>query len=77
MDARAHRDAIPLLAKKAPFDSESKRRELLERLNAIPGVKLPQDSLDMRPAFDLSALANPEALRAFKQVIEWGLAQIK
>jgi hypothetical protein len=46
---------------KAPFDSETKRRDLLNRLNAIPGVSIPENGITRRPSIPLSALANPSA----------------
>jgi hypothetical protein len=35
----------------APFDDESKRLELVHRLNEIPGVSIPEDAICRRPAF--------------------------
>ena len=37
-------------AYKPPFDAIEKRRELLDRLNAIPEIQLPEDSLNRRPS---------------------------
>jgi hypothetical protein len=65
------------LATKPPFDSEEKRRELLERLNQIPGVSLPPDSINRRPSFKLSALAVDGALEQFLAVYDWVMAEIR
>jgi hypothetical protein len=50
---------------KAPFDSETKRRDLLNRLNAIPGVSIPENGITRRPSIPLIVLANPSALEQF------------
>ena len=61
---------------KAPFESEESRRELLDRLNAIPNVSLPDDSIARRPSIPLKAFEDPAALDQFLQVFEWFLNQI-
>ncbi len=45
------------ILKKQAFMSEDKRIELLKRLNTIPGVSLPQESITKRPNVKLSVLA--------------------
>ena len=62
--------------KRPPFDQEAKRRELLERLNTIPGVELPADSLDRRPSFPLELLAPEESFKSFCETFEWFLEQV-
>ena len=42
---------------KPPFEEESKRLELLSRLNAIDGVSIPADAITRRPAIPLAVLA--------------------
>jgi hypothetical protein len=61
---------------KRPFDDERKRRELLNRLNAIPGVQLPADAINRRPSIPLAGLADPTSLREFLEVFEWYRRQI-
>lgn len=39
-----------------PFDRVEMRRELLDRFNTVPGIDLPEDALDRRPSFRMSAL---------------------
>ncbi len=44
------------MARRPPFDDVALRRELLHRFNAVPGVDLPEDSLNRRPGFPLQVL---------------------
>lgn len=43
------------------------------KLNAIPGVRIPDDALDKRPSISLQALTDPAALEAFLTVLDWSL----
>jgi hypothetical protein len=61
---------------KPPFESEESRRELLNRLNAIPSVALPDDSIARRPSIPLKVFEDPAALDQFLLVFEWFLNQI-
>jgi len=63
--------------RKPPFDDASKRRELLNRLNNIPGVSLPANSIDKRPSFRIKQLNSTEALEVFFQVVEWYLSEVR
>jgi len=56
---------------RTPFDSQGKRLELLGRLNEIPGVSLPEDSISKRPSIPMDLLSNDEALAQFKSIFEW------
>lgn len=51
--------------------SAEKRLELLRRLNEIPGVKLPDDSIERFPNIPFSTLATGDALDQFLRAIEW------
>jgi hypothetical protein len=52
--------------------SEQTRREILRRLNEIPGVNLPPESIDdKKHGIPLSTLANERALEQFLNVIAW------
>jgi hypothetical protein len=62
---------------KEPFDSVEKRRELLQRLNAIDGVSLPDDAIDRRPSIPLSDLAGDAALDHFFEVYKWVIEEIE
>jgi hypothetical protein len=61
------------LQNKRGFEEGESRRELLGRINRVPGVALPPDSLSRRPSFSLATLREPSALRAFQDAIEWGI----
>jgi hypothetical protein len=55
-----------------PFDDLGLRSEFLARLNAIPGVSIPDDAVTRRPAIELSLLAaEPAALQSFKNALDW------
>jgi len=62
---------------KTPFDSEEKRRELLSRLNAIPGVSLPDSAITKRPGIPLSTFGDESALQQFFQVFDWVVQEIQ
>jgi hypothetical protein len=54
-----------------PFDDLALRSELLARVNAIPGVSIPEDAITRRPAIELSLLAaDPAALQALKDALD-------
>jgi hypothetical protein len=61
---------------KPGFVEDQDRLVLLRRLNAIEGVRLPDDSIAARPTFPIAALANPKALAEFKAVIEWAMQRV-
>ncbi|HEY5883213.1 MAG TPA: hypothetical protein VIT88_00915 [Pyrinomonadaceae bacterium] len=60
-----------------PFDADEKRLELLQRLNQIPNVSLPEDGIARRPSVPLSALTNQEALTEFLKIIEWTVDEVR
>jgi hypothetical protein len=62
---------------KPPFDSEEKRRELLDRLNAIPGVSLPPDAIGRRPGIPLAVLTDEAALEQLLAVLGWVAEEIQ
>jgi hypothetical protein len=57
--------------------SDQKRIELLQRLNDIPGVKLPQGSIDRYPNIPLLNLVNEDALEQFLKAIAWTIEEVK
>jgi hypothetical protein len=61
--------------KKPPFNDEARRRELLGRFNAIPGVQLP--AAEKFPQIPLAVLANPSALQQFLDVMEWYIGEVR
>ena len=56
-----------------PFNDLDFRKQLLERLNALPGISLPADSITRRrPRIRLDVLgANPALAEEFESVIDW------
>lgn len=60
-----------------PFADEAKRREMLQRLNAIPGIALPEDGITRRPNIPLAALTDTATLTRFLQVLDWFVQEVK
>ena len=58
-------------SKRAEFESEDRRLELLNRLNSIPGVSLPRDSIDRYPSIQIGVLQQKENLEKFFEIFEW------
>ena len=50
---------------KGPFESEERRRELLERLNKIDGISLSPDSITLRPPIPMAALSGGARVDSF------------
>lgn len=65
------------LQRRPPFGDEARRRELLGRLNEIPGVRLPADSTDRRPSIPLTVFRDPQALDRLLEALDWVVAQIR
>jgi hypothetical protein len=63
-------------ARKPPFDAEEKRIELLQRLNQIQGVNIPEDAINRRPSIKLTTLANDEVLEQFLSIYDWVVEEI-
>lgn len=57
--------------------SDETRLELVRRLNAIPGVNLPQDSIVRFPNIPLLTLATGDALEQFLNAIAWTIEEVK
>jgi hypothetical protein len=60
-----------------PFDAEPKRLELRDRFNKIPGVEIPADAVTRRPSIPLAVLTAAAALKAFLDVLDWYVAEVK
>jgi hypothetical protein len=65
------------LQNKPPFDSQSKRKELLDLLNRIPGVDIPIDAISKRPNIPLSIFKEKESLDQFINILDWIVKEIK
>jgi hypothetical protein len=59
-----------------PFDAETKRLELLEKIKGINGVSITPDDVSGYPSFDLSMLVDSAAEEKLRLVIEWAVEQI-
>src|SRR5688572_12709112 len=57
--------------------SAKQRLELLGLLNEIPGVKLPNDSIEKFPSIPLTSLTKEGNLEQFLAAIEWSSDQVK
>jgi hypothetical protein len=62
---------------KPPFNDLQKRRQLLQRLVAIPGVTIPEDALSRRPNVPLERFADESALHELLTTYAWVLEEIK
>lgn len=65
------------MLRKAPFEDEALRRELLQRLNKIPGVSIPDTKLNVYPGFPISLVTQPAALESLLAVFNWVLDRIR
>ena len=61
----------------SPFHPEDKRRELLRKLNEIPGVVLSEDRIDKYPSVPLAALVEEASLGQFLKTFNWVIDQIR
>jgi len=57
--------------------SKVMRETLLEKLNKIPGVNLPQHSIDRYPVILLSTFSSNDSLDKFFDAIEWTIQGVK
>ena len=65
------------LQRKQPFASDAKRRNLLERLNAIQGISLAHSDINRELGIRLDDLRQDAALAAFLEAFDWAVAEIK
>jgi hypothetical protein len=59
------------LCKKAPFSDEGMRRQLLDRINEIPGVTFDEGVLTKRAKIYLATLTTKEAVEKLKSAAGW------
>ncbi len=64
-------------ASKPPFDDNEKRRHMLAKLNEIPELDLPADSINRRPSVLLRVLAQDDRLTLFLAAMGWYLEEVK
>lgn len=60
-----------------PFSDESKRKELLDQLNQIPGVGLPPSSITKWPSIYLGKIIEKGGLNKLLEVVDWAIRQIE
>jgi hypothetical protein len=60
-----------------PFTDDEKRRILLDKFRAIPGVSLPDDAVDKLPNVPLKLLAQDGIVKEFMSVIRWLVEEIR
>jgi hypothetical protein len=65
------------MSRKTPFDDESKRLELLNRLNQILERKIPDDAINLAPSSPLSELRDRAKLARFFDLLDWVIQEIK
>lgn len=69
--------AFQYMRRRRPFDDETKRLELLRRLNAIPGVTLAVERVALRPSFPVRLLADNDAFATFCAAFEWCIGEVQ
>lgn len=62
---------------RAPFDAEGKRLDLLQRLNAIPGVSIPENGITRRPPIRMSAIAAEGSVERLIETLGWVVEEIQ
>jgi hypothetical protein len=65
------------LMNKSPFNDEIKRKELLKRLNQIPGVEIPETAITRRPNIFLSKFKEASSLAKLLETLDWVVQEIK
>jgi hypothetical protein len=60
-----------------PFSDETKRLELLRRLNEMSGVAIPADAITRFPSITLSTLKDEVILQQFLETLDWVVQEIK
>ena len=65
------------LKERSPFDSVETRMELLNKLNGISGISIPEDSIEKRPSIKLSVFKDDKIVDQLLSVYEWILERIK
>ena len=66
-----------MMKARPPFDNEDRRKELLGRLNAIPGVAVPEDGINRYPSIPLAVLDNENSLEQFIEVFQRVIDEIR
>lgn len=65
------------LKKIAPFQDDPRRRELLDRLNAIPGVQLQESAIDRYwVGFELKDIPLPDGVQRLIDALTWATSEM-
>jgi len=62
---------------KPPFESIEKRKKILDKLNEIKGVNIPENKIDKRPSFDIKLLKEKSEFDKFVQIYDWFIKEIE
>jgi hypothetical protein len=65
------------LSETPPFDSDEVRLEFLKRLNAIPGMDLPNDVIRRCPSVSLAVLESEPSRAKLFEALEWFLSEAR
>jgi hypothetical protein len=65
------------MLKRQVFMNEEKRIELMKRLNTIPGVSLPKESITKRPSIKLAVLSDGDNVKRFLDIYAWYLQEVE
>ncbi|MCX6674275.1 MAG: hypothetical protein NTY37_10915 [Methanothrix sp.] len=65
------------LMNRSAFSDETKRRELLNRLNQTPGVNIPENVITRRPNIFLSTFKDASSLQQLLETLDWVVQEIK
>jgi len=61
---------------KPGFSSESKRLDLVDKLNAIQGVSIPTDAISRRPSIPLATFNDENKLSQLLAIFDWVIGEI-
>ncbi len=59
------------------FADKETRLDMLEKINAIPGVNIDKSRINGRPSFDMNILSDKTAYNKFIEFLEWFVAKVK
>ncbi|HEX8228514.1 MAG TPA: hypothetical protein VF826_04285 [Chloroflexia bacterium] len=62
---------------KPPFTDDSRRLELLQKINSVLGTNLPPEAITRRPSVPISVLQNTQVLTSFLQVFDSVVDEIR
>lgn len=62
---------------KTPFHNKEKKKELMAKFNAIPGVQISEESLTKRPSFDCKLLRNKDCFEYFVRIYSELISEIR